>query len=341
MAYEQKSWQDKVTEEFGNMLEKIHQDDAGKYDFTTNLRDIDFNDSNGRFVMKNNNGDEMEYDLTTNAYNQIMSKVGIPAQYARKLPFHLLKTNFDYWKKKIGEKEMFIRAKKLNEENDLVRAFLSPKYNVLDNKHVVDAFTKNISRDKYICTNYNITDDMFNARIILKDFEYNNVSGPDGKPNKFFAGLHITNGETGNYSVNIDMIIWELWCQNGAIRRFGGKSILSKKHSGNDFSLVEKFNEALSEAKDNAGETMELFVNAKTEEVKQPIITLTQLMARRKEIFRDNFRQAVIDAYEQRPEPTRYGIISALTQAAQQLPYDRRIEVEKVAGDIMTKAIRI
>jgi hypothetical protein len=42
--------------------------------------------------------------------------------------------------------------------------------------------------------------------------------------------------------------------------------------------------------------------------------------------------QAIFAAYDADPEPTRFGIVQALTRAAQGLSPERRLEVEEVAG---------
>jgi hypothetical protein len=81
-------------------------------------------------------------------------------------------------------------------------------------------------------------------------------------------------------------------------------------------------------------------VGARQESVKDPVSTITTLMNRRKDLFTDEFKPTVVDAFERRPENSKYGVISAFTQAAQQLAYDKRIKLEKFAGDLMLRPLQ-
>jgi hypothetical protein len=48
--------------------------------------------------------------------------------------------------------------------------------------------------------------------------------------------------------------------------------------------------------------------------------------------------ESVYDAYEQDPEPTRFGLIQAVTRAAQSLRPEDRLTVEEFAGRIAARA---
>jgi hypothetical protein len=280
-----------TTEQFESLMKRMEDDDCGKYDFLVPMSAIAFNDVSGNVVIAANSMHDregasipqvsgcslMEYTMTPNAWEQIFNKIGIPSSYARKTPASLMKPHFDFWRSQWQGKELFIRAKVMKDGNHMIRAFLTSDYAPLDNKDIFSAFRQNIKKEDYIVTGFEINDDMFNARLILPNTVYNFNAGPDGKTNPFYVGLHIVNGETGNYSVNMDLLIWEQWCSNGAVRRWDNESLLSRRHIGSRVDLPGKFAESLSGVSEKGEQTMELFVGARQESVKDPVSTITLL----------------------------------------------------------------
>jgi len=328
----------KIQDRFQALLDSVSEDDSTKYDFSANISDIHYNERSGNLIVENKN----EFELTSNANSQIMSRLGIPAQYATKTPANLLKPHFDYWKsqfiKENGNSELFIRAKGSRQDKlHKIRAFLSPNYRILDNTHVLSALKASVDKDTYTVTNYKIEDDMLNIRLIFDKLNQNNIIGPDGKANSFFAGLHITNGETGNFSVNIDLIIFELWCLNGAVRRWGGRSLMARKHFGRDINLITMFQDTVQDIHLKAESTMEEFLNLRHIRVANPFETLESLMSRRKDLFGAEIKKSIVDAYNRRPEETLYGVVSALTQGAQGWPSAKRLGIEVFAGELIEK----
>lgn len=322
---------------FDKVFNEVLIDDSGKYDFQANLRDIQYDDSTGHIVINNSD----EFTLTATAENQIYSTLGMPAAYARKLPPELVKPHFDYWKSEIGDKEFLVRAKS-RKDDKLIRAFLSNRYNILDNKDVAIAFNDALSQEKFSVVNFNITDDMFNARVVFDGEAYNNITGPDGKTNRLFAGLHVSNGETGNASARIDLIVWEEWCSNGAIKQFGGNSLLAKKHVGITDDLTELFGDSMDGVKDKSSEFIEQFLSAQRDILKVTgYEALEGIAERRKQLFSGKFLDGCKRAYDERPINTRYGVSSAITQAVQELPFNRRLPLEQLAGDIITNQFAI
>lgn len=326
-----------MPDRFEKLLKQMAEDDKGKFDFQADLKNIRMDSKENGFVVRTGL-DEIPFDMTNNAFSQMMTMLGIPVHYARKLPWELLQANFEYWKEQVGEKDLFIRAKHLSEGQNRVRAFLTPSYNVLDNRHVLEAFQTYMDRGRYKVVEFHLDDDHFNSRLVFPGLVRNDIAGPNGKTNPFFAGLHISNGETGRFSVTVDLIIYEQWCSNGAVRRFSGRSLVQRKHIGQDISLVDLLANRMSGVELMAEQAMEQFTKTAKVEVKHPIDYLQRFMQSHSDSFPKEFREAVIRAYEMRPMRNLYGVVSSLTQAAQVLPVERRMDVEVLAGKLVEQA---
>ena len=335
-----------ITDSFNAILDKIIEDDQGKFDFRCKLSDIkldlEANALDRKFII--NGSSEYagliytDFIATSNSYGQIMNRFNIPAAYAIKVPPTLLEPHFEYFKKKATEanpdKEIFVRAKNQSDGTVTLRAVLSDRYATLDNKHVVSEFKSALEGVAYTVKDYHITEDMFNARIVLDDCCVDGGIGPDGKPNKFYAGLHIINGETGNYPASLELIIYEQWCTNGCVRRFDSKAIFARRHIG-EADLISEFRLAIAKAMINAQESIQMLLETKSQTFPDPLMKLNDVMDRDRRLFSEEVRPKVIEAWESRPEPTKYGIISAITQTAQIFDYERRLEFERFAGKLM------
>lgn len=317
---------------FAEVLEAVKEDDGGKFDFHTRLHDIEYDDGGeGKFFIKN----QGDFSLTNHAFKQIMNRVGIPPTYAAKTPPALLKPHFDHWLKTEDNKELFIRAKSSSEGNR-IRAFLSPQYSVLDNRDILSAFNQHLRPDQYQITNFGVDEDSLNVRLVFPDLAHE-TPHPTRKNNSFFVGAHLLNGETGNCAVRVDLLLFELWCKNGAIRRINGSSIMMRRHFGRNFNLGEEFETAFHAIRGKAAQTMDSFMRTHETKVADPIATLTKVMDSDRGLFTERMREIVLSSFERWPQPTLYGVISALTQAAQSLPMDRRLDMEAIAGNLMGK----
>lgn len=331
---------DSKNKNFEKVVSDVVLDDTGKYDKQVEMSSISLARGSVPGGIEIINGDEVEtFDTTPFAYNQLMSKVGIPATYARKCPVEMLAPHFDYWKKKyLDENEgakILLRAKDAGDSNKKVRAFLSSRYGIMDNKDVIDAFKGVIAGSNYTVQDYKIAEDSLNVRVLLDDIYLDAGLAPDGSPNCFFAGIHIINGETGNNNARLDLIIHEKWCTNGATRPTGGKPLFSKRHIGSAADLVSGFNDAISIAKAEGGRQVQLFSESKLEVFTDPTTVLANLLERKPLLFTEGMRNKIVEHFKQRPDASKYGVISAITRSAQDYDYDVRLEMERYAGSIL------
>jgi len=326
-------------EKFDKVIERVAADDAGKYDFKTDISGLQLSNNGitGAIEIVDLTGKRV-MDTTPHSFTQLMSKVGIPAQYAKKCPVELLQPHFDYWKEQYmnegGNSEVLIRAR-TEGDNQVARAFLSSKYGIMDNKDVVPAFNEAIAGTSYLIDDYSFSEDMFNARLLLDKIYLDAGQTPDGKPNIFFAGLHCANGETGNFNARLELIVHDQWCRNGCFRPIGGKPLFNKRHLGDPADLMAEFKAATQIALAEGGRQVQLFADSRNEILVNPTGILINLIEKKNNNFTEGIRNKIMEKYAMNPDTSKYGIISAITAAAQAYPYETRLDMERFAGTIL------
>jgi len=100
--------------------------------------------------------------------------------------------------------------------------------------------------------------------------------------------------------------------------------------------MVARFGEAVKLLPESWKRTETLLRRARQHTEPDPEMALKPLVESHPELR--PLSETVYDAYAADPEPTRFGIVQALTRAAQGLSPERRLEVEEVAGRIAAQA---
>lgn len=334
-----------VKGDFENVLNSVIADDGSKYDFRINLKDLKLGHGES-FRMPTPTDGEIDFNCTSHSYNQVMGKLGIPSAYARRCPEDVLRPQFDYWREQnavAGDKpvSVFIRARKTPDGRpDVVRAMLSDRYGIIDNSDMASAFKLAVNEHDYRVQNFAISENMFNARVLFPELTVDAGPGPDGKPNVFQAGIHISNGETGAYTAMLELVIYEQWCTNGAIRQINSRPLYKRRHLGTREVLVNEFHDAITAAKEEGRREMGVLLSSRSEIVRDPEEVLENLMLMRQSLFPESIRTQVHEEFQQRPDPTKYGIVSAITSAARQYDYEIRLDLERFAGGVLERALR-
>lgn len=285
---------------------------------------------------------EAAFEASPQALNQFFSKLGIPAPYAERIPLDLLNPLIKHAKQQIGTGgEVFVRAYEPEPNVFTARAILSNKYGLMDNDTVVDKLievygegilhvdVRNLEIDKFgDAMNLRITDDRY--QVIGED--------PNGKANPYFGGLHITNGETGKYSLSASALIWEQWCQNGAVRERYKEPLMRRRHIGSSGEIFNLFSEMATSAPGIYEDSLNAFSASRKMAVQSPYAALYNLFKTHSSSFPDAVKVRIFEAFESRKEMTRYGIASAITAGVQRVPnlsFEKRKELESLAGNLL------
>ncbi len=308
--------------------DQVAADGCGKWDLVAKREDITLKDG---LVALSPNGDEKRLTPTSWATGQLCARLGIPTSYFRKCPTILQDVQANFWLKDAnsasgGQSDRwFLRAK-----DDTLRAVLSDRYSPLDNTTLMECLRPMLDA-RYRVDWFGLSDESLHLRII--DPQRTREVLPD---DALSVGIHLTNSEVGFRSVTVDSLVYRLVCTNGLIRMVKGKSLLRQRH----IHLAQpRFVAALEEALQNALCEADGFIEQLRCTTTQPVPDVENTLNRLAEhhSLSETTRQAMFASLLQEPfgqSETVYGLVNALTNAAQRLPDENRYDLEVLAGHL-------
>ncbi len=272
--------------------------------------------------------------LRTNGFANLAARIGAPVDFIRKLPAPLQLANMNYLLAEHDEGS----AATLRLRNNEVAAIVSGRHAPLDPVERMETIRSALER-------FGILRDVRvrgvasglvdNLRLILPT-EENAV-----KPGDVSAvGLDIASSSFARSAVTASPVIWRLICSNG-MRRAERGSGFSFRHVGDSDRLRDAVSEAIPSALVRARGVMDQWrrsVNFMVEDVQRQIDSLRELTISEKK----NLEAAVL--WETgRPElPAHvpvYDFINAMTSSAKDAVPARRLEIEALAGDVLTRHV--
>jgi hypothetical protein len=215
----------------------------------------------------------------------------------------------------------------------VLRAFVSPTYAPIDDLHVFDTLRNTLGG--------RVRELRF-VRLDLTDesSQYAAVCGEDvdlgiAKPDHHRNGFVIANSETGSRSLSLLVWVWRLVCSNGLVAP--ESSIFRMVHRRQKDGVMQaKLAMAVRLLPEYWNRTERALRNARQDPVDDPHAALEVMVTAHPQLR--PISESVYDAYEQDPEPTRFGLIQAVTRAAQALRPEDRLTVEEFAGRIAGRA---
>jgi hypothetical protein len=157
------------------------------------------------------------------------------------------------------------------------------------------------------------------------------------RDDRLMVGVHIANSEVGKRAVTVDAIVLRLVCQNGLVRLVRGRSLLYQRHvslSQGEFEIALR--RAVSEAVTAAAGLIERLALATMEPVCD-VEGALGFLAERWSLTNGYLERVRWALLSERPaqQETLYGLVNALTQAAQGLSPDERYDAEVMAGKLL------
>lgn len=188
-----------------------------------------------------------EVELSENATNQFFGKLNLDKSLSKRL-------NPSTWDSVIAEcvaeadskakLNGLMRYEKSLDGRTIVRAVLSKDYAKLDSTPIVKAAQKLVG-DEIIIRDF--VDDDNSTRLSLIIGEPISLGTIDNKPDIYWNIMSISNSETGNRSLSVNMGIWRMWCLNGAMSLQSQLGISNIRHYGDKnqtFGEIENLNAA-------------------------------------------------------------------------------------------------
>lgn len=287
-----------------------------------------------------------ELDLTPWATTQLCQRLRMPTAYFRRCPTPLQDAQVNHWlQARAGvdpeeetdwpvsdvETDTTERRWLLRCKHGTLRAILSERYACFDHPALLEAMAGTVNGRFQVdwCA---LSEDSLHVRLLDPTLTREALPG-----DRLMAGLHIANSEVGKRAVTVDALVYRLVCQNGLVRLVKGKSLLYQRHvalSPDRFQTA--LAEAVTEALMQSSGFMERLVMATTTPVPdmdKMLLSLAQrwsLPKAMQESIRDGLLQSPAGQQE-----TLYGLVNAVTRAAQTLNADDRHALETLAGTLL------
>ena len=275
--------------------------------------------------------------MTRHSLSQLCNKIGVPVRYIDKCidsgRLDLAAENINSWIDDFG-KNLFIR-----EYRNTIRGVLSDRYSTLDTPHIMDAINDVLDFDEYKIKGYMLSPERFHARIVQR--EMMNINGED-----LFAGVQIDSSDVGRSILVVKFMIWKQVCTNGLCLSQGGGVLFQQKHIGIDASefrdgfrtslsniplLVEHSKELIEEARRDGERYSTKNLN---EQQLKDFIERIKIKTKLSEEGVNKVIQFMTDKYGF----SKWGFVNSLTEVAQDYTLERRLEIEKIAGDVLIAA---
>jgi len=337
-------------------LNDINERKNNRLDFVApvNTLNLDYDDAQRSYVLGAKiNGDPKQFNLNHSSKRQVCDKLGIPAKYFDYLEksghHNLAMDNINYLFNH-GDENNTVRS-----VNGTVTAFLSDRFDIVDNDFIAGAVSDAIA-DDYSNENLNVIDASETDKKLYMKITKPSVNAEIAKGDIVEAGVIISNSETGHGAINVNPFINRLVCLNGmtindarfkAIHLAGAKEEGVINHYLTDETKKKKMEYLHAQIGDvvNGSLKQSVFQESvdKITEASKEIIKPTEAI----EIITDKFQlsqnesKSIFDKLASRDavdagDPSRWSLINAVTNTARDIEdIDRRQELEAIGGKIL------
>lgn len=266
------------------------------------------------------------------ALGQLCAKIGVPANYIDSCVasgrIDLAQDNINSWLDDY-KKSLFIR-----EYNGKIRGVLTERYSVCDTPYILKGVEDVLPVDDYIIEGHYLDPSFTHIRMVSKKMLP--IDNED-----LYAGISVDTSDVGRSNLQVNFFIYKKVCTNGLVvpKRLG--QLFKQKHIGisaEDFRmglkesliLIPKIQENVIEAINNtAGSSLERMFKSQ-----ENLETLINDIRQRTKLSEDSANK-VIDLMQTTYAKNRWGLINSITQVAQDFTLARRLELERIAGDML------
>ncbi len=316
--------------QFEKLMKRVEKEDRGKEDKLVPFKNVRmFSDG---FLFKK--GSVVPMTLTDHAMTQVFTKLGIPVRYGKKLFEErpdLVAEQFNHWTNK-EDGDVLLRMKKDN-GNVLVRAVLSDRYSILDNKDVMTALYEVIKQiPEAEIVNPVINDRITNIRMVFPELTSEMGKTVTKEKDTIRVGVDIDNSEIGVSSLRVVPVTYRLVCSNGMRIWVKDGDLFEQRHIHlTSDELYLRMAGAISSAIKLGDTTVKNMRKARGIEVPNPLETIREIA--KQEEYSAKLTDTLLDNFMIEPENNVYGLTNAFTRTARDIENtERRLQLEELAG---------
>jgi hypothetical protein len=273
--------------------------------------------------------------MRSNAFTNLMAKIGAPAEFIRdRLPAPLQLATVNYL---LNEPDKSMSAT-LRLRDDEVTAIVSDRYAPLDAEELMDAV-------RHALVQHHAVQDVRVKSVATGLVDLLRLTFPAEQQaikvgDVSAIGLDISSSSFGRSAVHITALVWRLVCENG-LRMAEHQGGFSFRHVGESQRLRDGIAEAIPTCLAQARGLMDrwkLAVTTMVEDVAKQIENLRELtQGERRHVEEELLTEAQVPAL---PESTSaYNLVNAITGAARQAEPARRLELESLAGTVLSRHV--
>lgn len=282
--------------------------------------------------------DTKNMPATSWALSQLSIKLGMPSGYAEKCIERnhpdLAAENVNTWlteqngSKRKKSTDYFIRS-----YNGSIDGILSSGYTAFDASRILEVVDKTINVNDYHVVGSYVSNERMHLRLIRD--ELLDVDDED-----LYPGIFIDSSDVGRTALHISFGIWKKVCTNGlCISKVGG-TLYHQRHVGISAIEVEtEFARRISMIPQLISRSESVIKNARNEKIDLNDEKTFEKMVhdiRRLSKLSDDDAKKIIELAKIRYGQTRWGVVNAMTEIAQNFELDNRIQIENAAGRLIT-----
>ena len=290
--------------------------------------------SRPELLFKPEKGKKLDMGMSEFAFRSLCTN-GVPAAYIDKCMMNnranLAEKNMNSWLKDYTS-PLFVRT-----SYGHVRGVLTTKYSAYDADRMM-ADVQDIMgdiEDRYEIKQSLLNEERLHLRFVAKDPL--DVEGED-----LFPGFTIDSSDVGRSCLEVNAIIWKKVCTNGLMLPKKFEALLLQRHMGIEFpDLRKEFLDSIDKIEPLIAKMEESVI----ETAKKPLVLQFDNSAEQAASEQKLHRELGLMLPEARrvleilktdtyPE-NRWGLINAITEAAQTYTLERRIELERAAGKLL------
>lgn len=346
---------------FDEVHERVCNDDKGKWDVVLPSSEIAMQDGKIFFSDCKAYDCESGLQLSNWATGQVCSRLNIPSAYFKRCPEELQDEQFNWWN---GQDEKTFDAIDFSSDANIIpddlqfnnalytgqekrerwllrakgeslRAVLTDRYTPIDNRMLLQCLHRTLPSRLQVQW-ISLDEESFHLRLFDPELC---VEVSDGDP--LMAGLHISNSEVGKRSVTIDAIVYRQVCSNGLIKLVKGKSLMQQRHIAiAPAHFVALLQQAMHQALIASHEFLEQTAWSAQEPIRDVETEMKTLVSdwHLSQVFVEKVEACLLHE-ERANQENLFGLVNALTRAAQSQDAEQRYDMEVLAGKFLERKL--
>ena len=290
--------------------------DSGKYASIVNAESFVFKRAEDQRVKT--------FDISDYALSQLCAKIGVSSQYIKKCIFaekrDLADKNINSWMQTTS-KDLLLRTHK-----NKVRGVLSTRYSIFDTPDILEIVKEELNPE-FKLKEFFMDEEKLHARFTLPEYL---IEGET-----FIPGIQIDSSDVGRNTLSMKLFIFNEICTNGLVVSVGQGDLYTRKHIGiTPIDFKNEVRESLKLYPQMIQEVKDLFIEKRSKKLNS--IQISKIIHRVQEELHlsEETTKSIVQLVPNYGSNV-LGLTSCLTEQAQLYTLDRRLEIERFAGNLL------